>query len=117
MAPSISYDLNSVFYQNETVLAYWSSAGRPEMPCRFCGIVNTICYWGGRSVKPWKRPLLFIASVPFLAGGLAYAWVMVQQQSVAGTVLGLIVLAISAGGIVISLRGCDDCVARFFGDF
>ncbi len=86
------------------------------MPCHFCGVVNTISYWGPRPVKSWKRPVLLLISVPILAGGFAFAWVMFQQQSIAGAVLGLFVLAAGACGIVISLFGCDDCVARLFGD-
>jgi hypothetical protein len=86
------------------------------MPCHFCGVVNTICYWGPRPVKSWKRPVLLIGFVPVLAGCFAYAWVMLQHQSIPGAVLGLFLLAAGACGIVISLFGCDDCVARLFGD-
>jgi hypothetical protein len=41
---------------------------------------------------------------------------MLQHQSIPGAVLGLFLLAAGACGIVISLFGCDDCVARLFGD-
>jgi len=60
---------------------------------------------------------MLIGSVPILVGGFAYAWVMFQQQSIAAALLGLIVLAIGALAIVTSLFGCDDCVARLFGEF
>jgi uncharacterized membrane protein HdeD (DUF308 family) len=86
------------------------------MPCRFCATVNTICFWGPRPVRSWKRPVLLIGSVPILVGGFAFAWVMFQQQSIAAALLGLTLLAMGAFGIVTSLLGCDDCVARLFGD-
>jgi hypothetical protein len=90
----------------------------PEMPCRFCGIVNTICYGGPRPVKSWKRPVLLVVSLPILAGGGAFGWVMFfSKASIVGAVLGLFVLAMGACGIVISILGCDNCVARFFGEF
>jgi hypothetical protein len=86
------------------------------MPFRLCGTINTICFWGPRPVKSWKRPALVICSVPILGGGFAYAMAMLQVQSIVDLVLGLILLAMGACGIVTSLVGCDDCIARLFGD-
>jgi hypothetical protein len=86
------------------------------MPCRLCGTVNAVCFWGPRQVKSWKRPALLICSIPLLAGGMPFAWVMLQMQSIAGAILGLFIFAVGACGIVTSAIGCDDCVARLFGD-
>jgi len=64
-------------------------------------------------VKPWKRWVLLTGSVPILLLGVAG---MFQTQSIVSAVLGLLISVMGAGGIVVSLFGCDDCVARFFGD-
>lgn len=85
------------------------------MPCRFCGTVNTLCYWGPRPVKAWKRPALLVGSVPIIVGSLAIAWA-IFGQSIIGVILGLFMSAVGAFRVVISLFGCDECVARFFGD-
>jgi len=86
------------------------------MPCPFCRVVNTVCYWGPRPVKSWKRPLVFVASVPITAGGLAFAWVMFEKQSVAGVAIGLFLAAVGALSFGVAIWGCDQCVARLFAD-
>jgi hypothetical protein len=60
--------------------------------------------------------VLLLSSVLVLAGGFAFAWAMFQQQSIAGAFIGLFLSAAGACGIVTSLFGCDDCVARLSGD-
>ena len=87
------------------------------MPCHFCGVVNTICFWGPRPVKSWKRPVPPVISVPMLAGGFVFTWAMLQKESILGVALGALLLAMGAFGIVIALLGCDNCVARAFGEF
>jgi hypothetical protein len=68
-------------------------------------------------VKPWKRWVLLAGSVLVLLLGLSLAWDVPQTQSIVGAFFALFILAIGAFGIVVSLFGCDDCVAKFFGDF
>lgn len=85
------------------------------MSCRFCGAVNTLCYWGPRPVKTWKRPVLLVISVPIVIGGFAFAWAMFGHQSILGVMLGLFLGAAGIFGIVIALLGCDECVARYSG--
>ena len=87
------------------------------MPCHFCGAENKICYWGPCPVKPWKRPVLLALSALFLIGGAAFAWTTFCQENAAGVILGAFPSALGALGIVISLFGCDECVARFSGRF
>jgi hypothetical protein len=86
------------------------------MPCLFCRVVNTLCYWGPRQIKAWKRPVLCVLSVPILLGGLAFTWAMFDKQSVAGAGIGLFIAVVGALGIGVSLRGCDQCVARMMAD-
>ena len=85
------------------------------MPCRFCGVVNTLCYWGPRPIKSWKRPLLLVASVILTVGGLAGAWIVFEQGLVVAF-LSSILAALGALGIAVSLFGCNKCVARLFAD-
>lgn len=55
-------------------------------------------------------------SVPMLPGGFVFAWAMFQKESILGVALGALLLAMGAFGIVIALLGCDNCVARVFGE-
>jgi hypothetical protein len=52
-----------------------------------------------------------------LAGGFVFTWAMLQKESILGVALGALLLAMGAFGIVIALLGCDNCVARAFGEF
>jgi len=87
------------------------------MSCRLCGTVNTICFWQAGPVKPWKRWVLLIGSVAVLLLGFSLASDLLQAPSIVGAFFALLILAMGAFGIVVSLFGCDDCVARCFGDF
>jgi hypothetical protein len=79
-------------------------------------VVITICFWGPRPVKPWKRVGLLIASVVILAIALVSGWAILLRNSYVGAVLDLSLWAMGIFGIVIWRRGCDECVARCFGD-
>jgi hypothetical protein len=86
------------------------------MRCRFCSVVNTLCFWGPRPEQRWKRPWLFaICAVSLIV--LLTAVSMSREESVlVSYVFGPVLIAFSAWGIVVSIGGCDACVARLFGE-
>ena len=85
-----------------------------------CRPVRVLCFWGPRAEKKWKRPVLFLCSVPILALGLVPLFLPLAQ----GTVLQLLglyvlfgfILFIAVLGILVSLFGCNACVARLMAD-
>jgi hypothetical protein len=85
------------------------------MTCPVHKAVNTICFWGPRPVKSWKRPALFALSLPFVLGAIALWWYFGGRGFAA---IWPIVIAVAIGGFgtVVSLFGCDECVARGFGE-
>jgi hypothetical protein len=84
--------------------------------CPLCPVVARIAFWGPRPERSWKRPALFVFSLAIL---LVLGWLVVVVPGPHGAItwLGLVVLAlISVLGLSTSIRGCDACVARLFGD-
>lgn len=84
------------------------------MNCACCRVVNTICYWGERPQAKWKRPLLFILSILLILFSLL-PWFLENAQLIHFLLFGIIFL-IAVMGLVVSLFGCDACVARCTGD-
>jgi len=83
--------------------------------CRLCRVVPVICFWGPRPEKRWKRPGLFAASVLItLLGAVVFA-PNLPAAIVLYALFGFI-LAVGIFGIVVSVFGCNACVARTFGD-
>jgi hypothetical protein len=93
------------------------------MPCRYCSVVNKIAYWGPRRPAAWKRPLLFIISLLILVFPPAILWFAHIGPSPTGMFgLALIyflfafIFVVGGFGLLIAVRACDACVARFSGD-
>ncbi len=87
-------------------------------PCRYCTIVNTICFWGERPQAGWKRPLLLVLSL-LINIGLAASMIMAWAQAATHAFFLLLALGlwlVSLLGILVAWHGCDACVARLMGD-
>jgi hypothetical protein len=87
------------------------------MSCAYCKAVNTICYWGPRPEKKWKRPWLFVLSLIGAGSFGSLLWFLRGHENygVFALFAAFLVLA-SVLGIAVSLRGCDSCVARLMGE-
>lgn len=86
------------------------------MSCAYCRTVNTVCFWGPMKEKPWKRPALFVLSVLGSAGFGALLWLSwVNPEGIPLMALAGFLVAASILGILVSLHGCNACVARLFG--
>jgi hypothetical protein len=68
------------------------------------------------AVKGWKRPVLAVAGLALTictVVALRFAWE--RTGAVFFATVQVILMMIAILGFVISLRGCDHCVARFLG--
>ena len=84
--------------------------------CLYCHVVRFVSLGEPPPVKDWKRPLLLVAGVALTVCtvlGLRFAWERADATFFA--VVSCILMGMALFGVVISLRGCDDCVARFLG--
>ena len=85
-------------------------------PCACCSIVNRVCFWGPLPQRGWKRPLLLLSVVPFLLGIPALFWFFHAHENVGVLYfLGALLLVMGVLGLLVGLRSCDACVARFAG--
>jgi len=86
--------------------------------CPTCKCVNTIYFWGDRPQKQWKRPVLFVLSIVMLVGG-GYIFSINEhpssQEPFTLVLLALMVILFILG-LVVSVFGCNHCVAKLFGD-
>lgn len=86
--------------------------------CTTCRIVDTVCFWGDKPQKQWKRPTLFIISIMALLCGIVLLNINIGKSSMGpftillSSFLGFILVT----GIVVSVIGCDRCVAKLIGD-
>lgn len=84
--------------------------------CPTCRTVQRVCFWGPFKAAAWKRPaLLFLAALVIL--GLLSLAVLVVAPSGATWQWFLVVpiLGLAVLGLVVGVRGCEECVARVFG--
>jgi len=84
--------------------------------CPYCTVVNVVCFWGPMRERPWKRPVLFVASAILAAGfgaALVYTWSKYPRWGLRVMLMSLVV--VGAFGVLVALRGCDACVARLLG--
>jgi hypothetical protein len=90
---------------------------RPAMPCACCNTVNSVCFWGPRTERPWKRPLLFLLALCFAVGGCALLWMLRDRPNYGMFVLIAAPLTIAAVlSMYVALAGCNACVARLLGE-
>ncbi len=87
-----------------------------RISCPYCKTVNAICFWGPMPEKPWKRPVLLVTSI---LGGAGFGFILWLAWSKATSafflLLAALLVALSVLGAFVALRGCNACVARFFG--
>jgi hypothetical protein len=84
--------------------------------CLYCGLVQYMSLGDPPPVTKWKRPVLLVAGTALTVCtvlGLRFAWERSGGTFFAAVSTLLMILALL--GVVISLRGCDVCVARYLG--
>lgn len=67
-------------------------------------------------VKSWKRPVLAVAGIALTACtvmAIQFAWE--RTGAVFFATVSVILMMIALLGFAISVRGCDNCVARYLG--
>jgi hypothetical protein len=84
--------------------------------CLYCGLVNFMTLGDPPPVTKWKRPVLLVAGIVLTVSSvlaLRFAWERIDGTFFAtvSAILNIIALL----GVVIAVRGCDTCVARFLG--
>ena len=84
--------------------------------CLYCGLVNYMTAGDPPPVTKWKRPVLLVAGIALTVCtvlALRFAWERTDGTFFAtvSAILNIIALL----GVVIAVRGCDTCVARFLG--
>ena len=86
------------------------------MRCYFCKVINTLCFWGPRPEMRWKRPWLFAICAVSLTVLMVAVSMSREESFLVSYLFGPFLIAISLLGIVVSIGGCDACVARLFGE-
>jgi hypothetical protein len=92
-------------------------------PCGYCAMIDRIAFWGLQwPIRRWKRPVLLIVSLVMTIGSLAlivFAFTMPipSGDSPWGAILAVPFVPLGILGLVVSLRGCDVCVAKLFGSW
>jgi hypothetical protein len=84
--------------------------------CLYCSLVQYVSLGEPPAVKGWKRPVLAVAGVALTIStvmALRFAWERTDAMFFA--TVSVILMMIALLGVVISLRGCDHCVARYLG--
>ena len=84
--------------------------------CIYCGFVNYMTAGDPPPVTKWKRPVLLVAGIALTVCtvlGLRFAWERTDGTFFA--TVSVILNFIALLGVVIAVRGCDNCVARFLG--
>ena len=88
-----------------------------QPPCSYCKVINKICFWGPRPEAMWKRPALLLFSVLLVVGFGVLAWWLVQRpDNGLIVILSSLLSLVGALGVAVSMRGCNACVARLFGE-
>lgn len=88
-----------------------------ERACMYCKPVQRIAFWGALPEARWKRPVLLLLSV-LLGGGIAWlTWRLHGDPKYTYFPLLSVPLAILTFlGLLVSINGCNACVARLMGD-
>jgi hypothetical protein len=84
--------------------------------CLYCNLVQYLSIGDPPPVKDWKRPVLLIAGVVLTIStilALQFAWERPGATFFAA--VSSLCMLIALLGVVISFRGCDNCVARYLG--
>ena len=87
-----------------------------KQSCLYCNVVQFVSIGEPPPVKSWKRPLLLVAGTALTVStvlAMRFAWERAGATFFAAVTA--LVMIIALLGVVISFRGCDNCVARFLG--
>lgn len=85
--------------------------------CSYCKTVRKIAFWGELPTAGWKRPGLLFCSIALAAGFGSLMWLLKDRPNY--SLFFLLALPLTLGGvlgILVSVRGCDRCVAKLFGN-
>ena len=84
--------------------------------CLYCGLVQYVSLGEPPAVKGWKRPVLGVAGLALtICTVLALRFSWERADAVFFATVQCILMIIAIFGVVIALRGCDPCVARYLG--
>jgi hypothetical protein len=84
--------------------------------CLYCGLVNYMTVGDPPPITKWKRPVLLVAGIALTVStvlALRFAWERPDGMFFASVSALLNIIALL--GVVIAVRGCDVCVARYLG--
>jgi hypothetical protein len=84
--------------------------------CLYCGLVNYMTVGDPPPITKWKRPVLLVAGIALTictVMALRFAWERTDGMFFASVSALLNIIALL--GVVIAVRGCDACVARYLG--
>ena len=84
--------------------------------CLYCNLVQYVSLGEPPAVQSWKRPVLAVAGMALTictVMALRFSWE--RADGVFFATVSCILMGIALLGVVISLRGCDNCVARYLG--
>jgi hypothetical protein len=84
--------------------------------CLYCGLIQYVSLGDPPPVTKWKRPVLLVAGLALTVCtvlALRFAWE--RNDGTFFAAVSVIVMLVGLLGVVISVRGCDVCVARYLG--
>jgi hypothetical protein len=84
--------------------------------CLYCGLIQYVSLGDPPPVTKWKRPVLLVAGIALTVCtvlALRFAWE--RNDGTFFAAVSIIVMLVGLLGVVISVRGCDVCVARYLG--
>jgi hypothetical protein len=92
-----------------------------ETQCQFCPIVTKVAFWGRLPERSWKRPALFVGSLASTCGLAWVLWMFWDRWMPLGRqdltlALGVVLILFPTLCLLVSVRGCNSCVARLMGD-
>ena len=88
-----------------------------RLSCAYCKTVNVVCFWGPRPVAAWKRPVLLFCSALLAFGFGTLIWLLREHpNALFFSVLAVPLTLAGTLGLLISVHGCNACVARLFGE-
>ena len=82
----------------------------------YCGLVNYVSLGDPPPITKWKRPVLLVAGTALtVCTVLALRFVWERPDGTFFAAVSSLLMIMALLGVVISLRGCDVCVARYLG--
>lgn len=80
-------------------------------------MVNAICFWDEMPKEKWKRPFVLVVCSLMEIG--VFYWMFLSADPAADVwaakILSLVIASFCGLGLVVSFKGCDQCVAQVCG--